>query len=164
MLIYPQKISLKKQEQLENRFFEILEEFNKKTDNKGFQSFISDASYKLEEDNEMIIIAACEILMEYGDLRYIEHLKRIGIEGTEEEIRRQIVQIKAKYEIDRENEKAKQKNNWETDFYTMWAFAVEQIGHFPSDILLPEWCGILDILKKKAEINEKINGNGTKRS
>ena len=159
-MIQQKKLSQKNQDRLESRFFDILEEFNTRTDRKGFESFISDAAYRLEEDNEMIIIAACEMLMEYGDLRYIEHLKKIGIEGSEEEIRRQIVQIKAKYEIDRENEKAKHKNNGKTDFYTMWAFAVEQIGHFPSDILMPEWCGILDILKKKAEINEKINGNG----
>jgi hypothetical protein len=103
----------------------------------------------------MLIIAACEILMEVGDLRYIPHLERIGIEGTEDQIKRQISQIKAKYVIDRENAMANENNGNKTDFYTMWAIAVENIGHFPSNILLPEWCGVLGVLRRKSEINEK---------
>lgn len=120
---------------------------------------MSDAVSHYDDDREMLIISGCEILMEYGDLRYIEHLKKIGIEGTEDEIRRKISQLKTRYEINQENDKAKLKTK-DTDFYTMWAYAVEQIGHFPSSILLPEWCGVLDILRKKADINEKNNSNG----
>jgi hypothetical protein len=155
-----QQLSQKDLEQAEIKFFEILEEFNKRTDNKGFNSFMSDAIARYYDDNEMLIISCCELLMQYGDQRYKEHLNKLGIEGTEEEIKRYIAQIKSKYEIDRENESAKNKNKGDDDFHTSWAFAFEQIGYFPSDVLLPDWCGIINVIKRKSEISEKLNRNG----
>lgn len=141
-------------EEITNRWTEIQETYNIRTDKLSFENFLSEQQYEIEQENEMIIIRACETLMEIGDERYIKHLADLGIEGTPEQIKSAIAQIKAKYEIDKENKIVKNKKTAENDFYSLWGLATEQHGYFPSTVLLSEWCGIMSILKRKSEANK----------
>lgn len=143
-------------EQIQGRWFEILETYYKRTDLESFENFLSEQSYNIEQYNEMLIIQACEILMNAGIETYKEHLSQIGIEGTNDQIKSAITQIKAKYEVDKENQSAKNKKSANNDYYALLGIASESLGyHIPSNILLAEWCGIMAILKRKSEAQTK---------
>ena len=140
--------------ELADRWIEIQEIYYNRTDKQSYENFISEQSYSVEQTNEMIIIEACESLMDWGFETYKKHLAKLGIEGTPEQIRSAIAQLKAKFNIYRENELAKNKKTADSDFYSLWGIATEHHGYFPSTVLLSEWCGIMSILKKKAESNK----------
>lgn len=106
----------------------------------------------------MLIIDACSIIIDFENkygvkiADYSEALNSIGISGSFEQIVSQIKQKRMKYKMLKAN---KEKQNTETaknDFYDLIAIASKTLGyHIPSDILLIEWCGILNTLKRMSD-------------
>ena len=137
---------------------QIQEQYYKSTDEGKFKTFVSERSFENDQDREMIIIDGCSLAIDFESkygvkiFDYVEPLKTIGIEGSIDQIIRQIKQKRMKYKFFKTN-KEKQGNETATnDFYDLIGIASHKLGyHIPSDILLIEWCGILNTLKRMTD-------------
>lgn len=141
--------------EIQDRWIEIQEQYYNATDKTKYNSFISERAFEDSQDREMLIIDACSLLIDFETkygvklADYREALSKIGIEGDFNRIVSLIKQKRMKYKLLKLN---KEKNDGETaknDFYDLIAVASQKLGyHIPSDILLIEWCGILNTLKR----------------
>lgn len=106
----------------------------------------------------MLIIDACSLIIDFETkygvkiAEYDEALKSIGIEGSFEQIVRQIKQKRMKYKLFKVNKEKQNNETAKNDFYDLIAIASKTLSyHIPSDILLIEWCGILNTLKRMSD-------------
>lgn len=123
-----------------------MEAYYQKTNKEEFESFISQRRKELIADAEMMAIENAFALYQLGHPTGEERLLEYGISG---DLAVGVKQRRTKYnlKIKERNQKAKTKTN--SDFYEMITFASKTLGyHIPHDILLAEWCGTLNILKK----------------
>lgn len=144
---------------LQNQLVQIQEQYYKATDEGKLNSFVSDRAYEDGLDREMLIVDACSMIIDFETkygvriADYSEALSKLGIEGGFEQIVRQIKHKRMKYRFFKAN---KEKSNNETaknDFYDLVGIASHKLGyHIPSDILLIEWCGILNTLKQITDV------------
>ena len=123
-----------------------MEAYYQKTNKEEFESFINQRRKELISDAEMMAIENALVLYKLGNPLGAERLLEYGISG---DLENGVKQRRTKYNFKTKerNQKAKAKTN--SDYYEMITFASKTLGyHVPFDILLPEWCGTLNILKK----------------
>ena len=145
-------------ELLQNQLIQIQEQYYKSTDEGKFKTFVSERSFENDQDREMIIIDGCSLAIDFENkygvkiFDYIEPLKTIGIEGSIDQIIRQIKQKRMKYKFFNTNKEKQSNETAKNDFYDLIGIASHKLGyHIPSDILLIEWCGILNTLKRMTD-------------
>ena len=79
---------------------------------------------------------------------YKEVLAGIGIEGDFNQMISLIKQKRMKFRFEQSGKQKENKKKANNDFYKFLAQAGRQVGYrIPGDILLAEWCGILNDLK-----------------
>lgn len=145
-------------ELLQNQLIQIQEQYYKSTDEGKFKTFISERSFENDHDREMLIIDACSLIIDFENkygvkiADYSEALSKLGIDGTFEQIVRQIKQKRMKYKLLKANKEKQGNETAKNDFYDLIGIASHKLGyHIPSDILLIEWCGILNTLKRMTD-------------
>lgn len=138
---------------------QIQEQYYKSTDEGKFKTFISERSFENDQDREILIIDACSLIIDFENkygvkiADYSEALSKIGIEGTSEQMVRQIKQKRMKYKLLKANKEKQGNETAKNDFYDLIGVASHSLGyHIPSDILLIEWCGILNTLKRMSDV------------
>lgn len=140
-------------------WIKIQEQYYKSTDEGKYKSFLSERAFEDSQDREMLIIDGCSLIIDFENkyniklADYTEALKAIGIEGTFEHIFSQIKQKRMKYKMLKLNKEKQNNETAKNDFYDLIAIASKTLGyHIPSDILLIEWCGILNTLKRMSNV------------
>jgi len=106
----------------------------------------------------MLIIDACSLVLDFESkygvklVDYADTLKSIGVEGSFDQIYSQIKQKRLRYKHFKLNKEKQSNDTAKNDFYDLIAVASKSLGyHIPSDILLIEWCGILNTLKRMSD-------------
>lgn len=145
-------------ERLQNQLIQIQEQYYKSTDEGKLKTFISERSFENDQDREMLIIDACSLIIDFENkygvkiADYSEALSKIGIEGTFDQIYRQIKQKRMKYKLLKANKEKQGNETAKNDFYDLIGIASHKLGYYiPGDILLIEWCGILNTLKRMTD-------------
>lgn len=150
--------SAKLSELLQSQLIQIQEQYYKSTDEGKFKSFVSERVFEDAQDREMIIIDGCSLTIDFETkygvriFDYIEPLKTVGVEGSFQQIVSQIKQKRMKYRFFKANKEKQGNETAKNDFYDLIGIASHKLGyHIPSDILLIEWCGILNTLKRMTD-------------
>jgi hypothetical protein len=106
----------------------------------------------------MLIIDGCSLIIDFENkygvkiAEYSDVLASIGVSGTFDQIFSQIKQKRMKYKMLKLNKEKQNNETAKNDFYDLIAIASKTLGyHIPSDILLIEWCGILNTLKRMSD-------------
>jgi hypothetical protein len=136
-------------EAVEQRYLEIQENYFLRTDKDGLEKFLSKRKHDQLADIEMMALENSFILYRYGIQEGEETLSKYGITGSYDSIENKIKQKRTRYNFEIAKRSNEVKKKAENDYYKMIGLASERMGHhIPSDILLPEWCGILMTLKE----------------
>jgi len=144
-------------EKLSQSWIDIQEQYYKLTDEGKFKSFLSERIFEDSQDREMMIIDCCSLIIDFENkygvkiADYTEALNKIGISGSFEQIVSQIKQKRMKYRFLKANKEKQNNETAKNDFYDLWSIAVKNYGYFPSTVLLIEWCGILNTLKRMSD-------------
>jgi len=149
---------LQRKEELAESWIQIQEQYYQSTDEGKFKSFLSERIFEDSQDREMMIIDCCSLIIDFENkynvkiADYTEALSKIGISGSFEQIVSQIKQKRMKYRFLKANKEKQNNETAKNDFYDLIAIASKTLGyHIPSDILLIEWCGILNTLKRMSD-------------
>jgi len=152
------KISPEQSENIAEKWITIQEQYYQSTDEGKFKSFLSERIFEDSQDREMMIIDCCSLIIDFENkygvkiADYTEALSKIGISGSFEQIVSQIKQKRMKYRFLKANKEKQNNETAKNDFYDLIAIASKTLGyHIPSDILLIEWCGILNTLKRMSD-------------
>ena len=108
-----------------------------------------------EMQNEMTGIESGEFLYNLGIDEGLDTLKVFGITGN---IKQKISQRRTKFMMYAAKQAAKAQKTTNSDYYDLLGEASNQTGRNLNDqMLLVEWVGILNQIKRKNEAQKKIN-------
>lgn len=152
------QLNQSQQEFISERWIQIQEQYYKSTDDGKYKSFLSERAFEDSQDREMLIIDGCSLIIDFENkygvkiAEYSDVLASIGVSGTFDQIFSQIKQKRMKYKMLKLNKEKQNNETAKNDFYDLIAIASKTLGyHIPSDILLIEWCGILNTLKRMSD-------------
>lgn len=134
---------------LDDAWLVILEQYYNKTDSNAFQSFLEDTNRSNEMELDMVIIEGAYTQFLWGIPEGEETLREMGISGS---IKQKISQKRTKYNLYIAKMQSKQKQQSKADYYDLLAEASNRVGYrIPDDVLLVEWIGDLNGIKKDNE-------------
>lgn len=132
----------------EKAWSKIVERYYKDVDEGAFNSFLKKTKKETFFNADILLMRIGLQLVSIGIDSGWEYLKEAGINA--ESIEQANQKIKAKitnYELRKgKTADVEQKN---VDFYEMWGFIQKRGYHVSSELLLPEWIGILKNIKKE---------------
>jgi hypothetical protein len=131
--------------------------YYQKTDPSRLPIIIQDMVRSAEMQNEMTGIEAAETMVDYLGMKKegLETLKVFGITGN---IKQRISQRRTKFMMYAAKQAAKAQKTTNSDYYDLLGEASSQTGRNLNDeMLLVEWIGILNQLKRKNAAQQKIN-------
>lgn len=158
-LLNPTKAKVS-QNNLETRWYQILNDYYLKTSPSEYLEFISESKKGAKMQCEMNVISGALMLIDMGfEEEGKEFLKGIGIKGN---FKVKISQKRTKFKMYNAKMKNKRKIKAKADYYDLLVNTGANLGiTLNSEMLLPEWCSYLNAARKKVE-NEQQRLNKLK--
>ena len=110
--------------------------------------FILERKFSIEEDLDMLQLGVLFGLINYNVIEVEDKLKELGFWGTREDMQNQYLQKQTNYNKHILERRAASSKIIHDDYYVMLASVRKRGFNVQSDMLLVEWCGILNEIKQ----------------
>lgn len=150
-MIPSEKTLFPEPEKIIEQWSSIQEKYFETTNKEYLPKFILERKFNIDEDLDMIMYQALFALLDLGDERAEVKLKELGFYGEYEDMQNQYLQKQTVYNRHKLERQQKSNKVVQDDYYVMLASVRKRGFNVQSDMLLVEWCGILNEIKQENE-------------